>query len=386
MAYKETRSFGGNGGGAFAPVLVSSFAVSSGDELDAVIINDKQYGGNGGTRHNAIHLASDEYFNYLDIRSGDRVDKICLRTNKGQAYGPYGGMGGGFQVFENIRIVTIGGQCGARVDRLDVTMIRDYEPSRSYLSGNSDFIVTANYGQSKTKFYTSERASTAITYRDLCSRTVAMNISVEAEFFAKVSTSLTGTFTTQSEVEQVAAKEKETSSSEEYTVLSGQVGLIVSPVDVFMHSGKAWFAPTAPASFVIANCNAYWQLKEKFPNKRLWDFTRTMDVQAPVLSGKGLDAFGAICYQFPSDNEVTIYQHADWQGRASSFAPGRYNVDSLAWVGNDQASSVRVPSGFKVTLFEHADFSGRSKVLTSSAASLGNDFNDIVSSLIVEKI
>lgn len=247
-------------------------------------------------------------------------------------------------------------------------------------------LVTAHYGQSKPLFYTSERASTAITYRDLCSTTVAMNISVEAEFFAKVSTSLTGTFTTQSEVEQVAATEKKTSSSIEYTVLSGQVGLVVSPVDVFMHSGKAWFAPTAPASFVIANCNAYWQLKEKFPNKRLWDFTRTMDIQAPVLSGKGLDAFGAICYQFPSDDEVTIYQNGDYQGRASSFAPGRYNVDSLGWVGNDQASSVKVPSGFKVTLFEHADWSGRSKVFTSSANYIGDDFNDRVSSLIVEKI
>ncbi len=386
MAYKETRSFGGNGGGAFNPVVVNRFAVNSGDELDAVIINDNQYGGNGGMRHDTFYLQSDEYFNYMDIRSGDRVDKICLRTNKGRAYGPYGGMGGGFQVFENIRIFTIGGRSGARVDRLDVTMIRDYQPSSIYQSGPSDFVVTKVFGVGTHKFYEAERARTAITYRDLCSTTVAMNVSVEAEFFAKVSTSLNASVTTQSETEKVAESEKQASTTSTYTINSGEVGLVISPADVFSSSGKAWFAPTGPATFVTAKCGTYEQIKAQFLNKRVWDFSRSMDVQAPVLNGKSINELGAICYQFPSDTGVIIYQNGDYQGRATSFGPGRYNVDSLGWVGNDQASSVRVPSGFKVTLFEHADCSGRSKVLTSSAANLGNDFNDIVSSLIVEKI
>ncbi|MDC0721151.1 hypothetical protein [Nannocystis bainbridge] len=80
---------------------------------------------------------------------------------------------------------------------------------------------------------------------------------------------------------------------------------------------------------------------------------------------------------------VTLFQHGEYGGSAQSFPLGRHDVTSLK-LGNDQASSLLVPPGFKVTLFENKGFSGRKKVFQADANYVGDDFNDIVSSLVVE--
>lgn len=80
---------------------------------------------------------------------------------------------------------------------------------------------------------------------------------------------------------------------------------------------------------------------------------------------------------------VMLFQHANYGGASQSFGPGRYDVNQLK-VGNDQASSVLVPPGYRVTVFQHAGFKGTKKVFTGDASYVGNDFNDQVSSLIVE--
>ena len=80
---------------------------------------------------------------------------------------------------------------------------------------------------------------------------------------------------------------------------------------------------------------------------------------------------------------VTLFQHANYGGASQSLGLGRFDVARLA-VGNDQVSSVLVPPGFKVTLFEKAGFTGRKKVIQGDQTYVGDDFNDIVSSVIVE--
>lgn len=82
---------------------------------------------------------------------------------------------------------------------------------------------------------------------------------------------------------------------------------------------------------------------------------------------------------------VTLFQHANFNGLSQSFGPGRYDVGKLT-IGNDVASSVLVPPGFQVTLYEHAGFKGKKKVLRADTSYVGDDFNDIVSSLVVDLI
>lgn len=82
---------------------------------------------------------------------------------------------------------------------------------------------------------------------------------------------------------------------------------------------------------------------------------------------------------------VSLFQHANFAGASQSFAPGRHDVGALK-VGNDAASSVLVPPGMRVTLFEHGGFKGRKKVIQADTTYVGDDFNDVVSSLIVELV
>ena len=82
---------------------------------------------------------------------------------------------------------------------------------------------------------------------------------------------------------------------------------------------------------------------------------------------------------------LMLFQHANYGGASQSFGPGRYDVGQLS-IGNDQASSILVPPGYRVTLFQHAGFKGTQKVFAGDAVYVGNDFNDSVSSLIVELV
>lgn len=82
---------------------------------------------------------------------------------------------------------------------------------------------------------------------------------------------------------------------------------------------------------------------------------------------------------------ATFFFDANFGGRSAALGLGRHTVGALNGVGNDAVSSLRVPAGLKVTLFEHDNFAGRSKVFTSDSSFVGGDFNDLASSIIVEK-
>ncbi|MEK8131010.1 Vps62-related protein [Paenibacillus filicis] len=82
---------------------------------------------------------------------------------------------------------------------------------------------------------------------------------------------------------------------------------------------------------------------------------------------------------------VTVYKDAPYSGASQEFDVGSYNVGQLSTVGNDAISSIRVAPGYKVTLYKDANFSGSTKVLTSDQLYL-DDFNDVTSSLKIEKI
>jgi uncharacterized protein YbdZ (MbtH family) len=87
----------------------------------------------------------------------------------------------------------------------------------------------------------------------------------------------------------------------------------------------------------------------------------------------------------PNKHQVSIYSDANYRGAVQMLEKGWYNVDKLR-IGNDVLSSLRVPAGWRVTLFEHRDFKGRSKVLRSDCSYIGDDFNDLTSSIRVEFI
>jgi len=86
---------------------------------------------------------------------------------------------------------------------------------------------------------------------------------------------------------------------------------------------------------------------------------------------------------------ATIYEHANYQGRALSLpSVGDYDVSSLnQFKFNDITSSLRVFGRFTVEFFEHASFRGKSMTVSNAGefpllnTSVLPGFNDIVSSI-----
>lgn len=81
--------------------------------------------------------------------------------------------------------------------------------------------------------------------------------------------------------------------------------------------------------------------------------------------------------------KVTVYEHKDYGGRSQELTVGRYNLDQLT-IGNDIISSIKIPAGLIVTAYEHIDFQGSTKIFTDDTSYVGNDFNDKISSIVVE--
>ncbi len=83
---------------------------------------------------------------------------------------------------------------------------------------------------------------------------------------------------------------------------------------------------------------------------------------------------------------VTLYEDGDYGGNNISLSEGTTTYSEWNPVRNDTVSSVKVANGYRVTLYEHGDRTGKSLVLTSDTNWVGNNFNDMFSAAVVEKI
>jgi hypothetical protein len=85
------------------------------------------------------------------------------------------------------------------------------------------------------------------------------------------------------------------------------------------------------------------------------------------------------------ESKVVIYQDGYYKAASQELSEGSYDLASLTF-GGGQLSSLKVPKGIKVTLYEHPGFTGRSKTFTEDTPWVGDDFNDVTSSIKIEKI
>lgn len=87
-----------------------------------------------------------------------------------------------------------------------------------------------------------------------------------------------------------------------------------------------------------------------------------------------------------SDCAAIIYLHANYEGTSQCLQPGSYDVDYLEnnGIGNDQLSSIKVTPGHTITIYEHAGFGGESVALDADSEFVGDEWNDRVSSIVVE--
>ncbi len=85
---------------------------------------------------------------------------------------------------------------------------------------------------------------------------------------------------------------------------------------------------------------------------------------------------------------VTLFQ-GDFTGKSKKLVPGRYSSTDLN-IGDNDLSSIKIPKVLRVMLYDEDGFKGRSLEISERDASstylIGQQFNDLTSSLIVEEI
>jgi hypothetical protein len=87
---------------------------------------------------------------------------------------------------------------------------------------------------------------------------------------------------------------------------------------------------------------------------------------------------------YPSARDrVVVYDRCEYGGASFGFSPGRYNQGSLG-IGSDRISSVRIPNGFRITVYQNKDFNGYSRTFYGDEYCLDGQWNDQISSMIVD--
>jgi Beta/Gamma crystallin len=82
--------------------------------------------------------------------------------------------------------------------------------------------------------------------------------------------------------------------------------------------------------------------------------------------------------------DITIYEHAHFQGRSQVLPPGRYDDPfSQLTIGNDSLSSLKVPPGLVARLYEHSHFQGHFIDIKEDTPVISPFWNDRTSSIIV---
>lgn len=104
-----------------------------------------------------------------------------------------------------------------------------------------------------------------------------------------------------------------------------------------------------------------------------------------VADCSSVNTFNDITSSIKVELIASIFKDANYGGERRYLSVGDYDVARIT-LGNDQVSSLKVPEGLKVTLYEHEKFGGRSKSFTSDTPFVGDDFNDLTSSIKVEKV
>ena len=101
-------------------------------------------------------------------------------------------------------------------------------------------------------------------------------------------------------------------------------------------------------------------------------------IQWPLHGGKN-QQFALILPDKPPANTVWLYQHVNYQGKLMEASA------NIAWIGNefnDLVSSVRVGPSAEVTLYEHKDYKGKTLTVRKDTPDLRKrGFNDKMSSL-----
>ncbi|MEO4006421.1 MULTISPECIES: hypothetical protein [unclassified Flavobacterium] len=274
------KTVGGTGGSEFASDYIRSIGIYSGTEVDSITINGSKHGGGGGRDGGTLILGSDEYINRIAVRSGARIDRLVLSTNKGRTIGG-GGNGGSETILENIRVVAIGGKSGARVDQLRITYVEDYYPS-TLVEKRGQFVIGFTPQGTILKEYTESTSKTSDSYENVTETMLSQqyNASVEAEYYAKVaiSTEIKYVNTQLTTIKKELSTQLINQQSKEVTIEKGMVGVLLVNGTILKGSdGVYWMYPNTLLSYAVIAVSDYQNVLNHY------DLTGELATQMPEL-------------------------------------------------------------------------------------------------------
>ncbi|MBD2194621.1 MULTISPECIES: CAP domain-containing protein [Calothrix] len=120
-----------------------------------------------------------------------------------------------------------------------------------------------------------------------------------------------------------------------------------------------------------------------YSNTRFQGRSKTFTQDTPYVGDDFNDQTSSIKVELiNSNNQVIVYDDSQYRGFAQTLNVGSYY--DWGQIHNDTISSLKVPPGIKVTLYSDTNFQGRSKTFTEDTPYVGDDFNDLTSSIKVE--
>lgn len=271
---REGVRFGGDGGKAFPRRFVNSIGITEskgggggGVRLASIYLNDRRFGYAEGKLRGELYFDDGEYINSFVLRSSKGlVDRFWLTTNTGRRVRAGGWNEDAREIRRTgVRVCSIGGRSGGRIDRLDIEYVANYEPSRRIAANQTAIleIIPPNSSFERTIRTQDKRLE---TFRRLFTRTTSYsgkaNIGVELldalKLGGEAATQVTSTDT--SEMARQIETVLETSFRHVFAT-EDHYAFVVVPVDVHQDPDDvAFVVPTAVEATVVYQPSEYERL------------------------------------------------------------------------------------------------------------------------------
>ena len=262
----ETFGLPHKGPGQFERLQPLSLGLSQGQFLDGIYINGTLYGTGAAPTTPERRLRGDDYWNTFEIDDGQWVNRVRFKSRDGIEIGTTGPTQTTITKREGIRIVSLSGAAGQRVDYLRIEYIENYIEAKVVEEDVSLLYQIMSSGQSIERYVeTSTRNLDSLKRVAEHSSKIngSVDIKISEEIMAKSNIEIYFSEKTEefSEIEEILRK------SEKKTIVvdKDRVGLLRGRVNIMESAnGQRWLLPTEAAEWLTLRSDEIGNLKGSY--------------------------------------------------------------------------------------------------------------------------
>ena len=294
----QTVEYGGSGGSPFKMEAVHSVGVHWGAEIDALVLNEVQHGGNGGNhRDPEIFLAENEYISGFILQYGGVLTALRFFTSQDKDIGVSHVQHDNLATVGDIRVLGLGGSSGSRLDRIAIKYIENYTPS--VLVEESAAVINVFGPGAVIERFTSTQVQTLVSHTTTMERVFSLDVGAESKALGELIAKITAQFgfksTTRDELKNEVIVTTQSTEKTTFTPPTGMVGLELLPVQAFVDTQASpnfvWISPKGTPTIVTVNQNA------QALTANVYDLTTFLGVQMPSLLPRRQQRNGYNFYQ-----------------------------------------------------------------------------------------